>query len=471
MKRSLVLGGALLAAAAAAELPAPAEFAWRATLDTNGQAGLVRVALPGDALAHLQSSDAADLRVFDAHGSAVPFALSTPRAAALPGDRTTQLRALPLHASASTSASARAVEVRIAQENGARSVWVQFGAAAAPLRSPRLPATLFDTRSLQEEIAAFVVQGRWPPNTPLAFTLSISRDLATWTPLPTEGRVYWFEGQGAPANDALVLRRPQRLTGHYLRLDWREQDNVSVHALVGVAATRMVPAHPSAPLPEPVADGEAALEWTLPFATPIVQLALATNRLGTVAPLRILGRERASDPWRLLGHSVLYRLDDGGGVPAASGPVTLAASSVRWLRVEALHSTRLADVPLTAHAFFAPTEVVFVARTSGRYELTAGRAATPRAALPLSILAATTAASLDALPAAHIVFTRTHAPAPPPAWARWLPPGTDPRAVGLWLVLAVAVLVLGVVAIALLRQTQYAKAQGAADPLRGDPAG
>src|SRR4051812_11312876 len=99
MNRSLALGAALFALHAslfAADL-SPGDFRWEATLDTAGRSGLVRLPLPADALGRLQSSVAADLRVFDGQGQPVPFALATPPAPEASARRSTHsLPALPL---------------------------------------------------------------------------------------------------------------------------------------------------------------------------------------------------------------------------------------------------------------------------------------------------------------------------------------------------------------------------------------
>jgi hypothetical protein len=197
--------------------------------------------------------------------------------------------------------------------------------------------------------------------------------------------------------------------------------------------------------------GKEALEWQLGFATPIARLDLGTAKANTLVPLRVLGRNQPSQPWRLLAQTVVYRLGAPGQESTSAG-VDLPQPSVRWLRVEATHGARVADVPLAARVLFEPLEVVFVAGTSGPYLLAAGRPQAAAAALPLAMLAATTSTRVEALPAARIAAVHTE-PAPPPAW--WspvVPGGVDAKVAGLWLVLALAVLVLGTVAWLLLRQ-------------------
>lgn len=458
----LLLAGA---AAHAAEELAPSSFAWRATLDTAGHGGLVRVPVPADALARLQGRDGSDLRVFDAQGRAVPFALSTPAAPAAAERRQTQaFRALPLHAAQAGAPLPRgAVQVRIDEDGQRRSLWVQMGQAggqAAPAGARPLQAVLFDTRAQQDPLTGFMVRARIPANVPVRLALSTSADLASWTPVPVQGRVFRFDGDGAPANDRLELQAPLRLQDRYLRVDWSGQEGVSVEAITGLLqAARPEPRQPAVALAAPVADGPAALEWQLAFTTSIARLELSTPRENTIVPVRVLGRNEPSQPWRLLGSTLVYRLG-APGQESTNTPAVLSWPSVRWLRVEATHGARLEGIPLTARVHFEPVEVVFPAGNAPPYQLAAGRPRTPPAALPVAMLAATLAVRVDALPLVQAASVQVTPEAAAPAWARWLPRGVDSRTAVLWLVLAGGVLLLGAVAWALLRQLNAKGAQG-----------
>jgi hypothetical protein len=458
MKARLALWAALfvLHAPLQAAEPAAADFQWRATLDTGGRSGLMRVPLPADALARLQSRSAADLRVFDGQGQPVPFALAAPPLPDANARKATPaFHALPLQAAEpGQGLPPGAVQVKVDSSSAAQSVWVQL-AGNAPTADKgtarKLPAALFDTRGQQDPITALVLKATLPPNAPVQIHASSSADLASWTPLPLQGRIYRFEGEGAPANDRLELREPLRLQDRFLRLEWAGQQGVAVEAVTGlVAAGPPQPERPAATLPLPHADGAAALEWELPFATPIAQLEITTARANTLLPLRILGRNQVSEPWRFLGHAVVYRLGPPGQ-ESVNLPAVLPRPSVHWLRVEATHGARLQGVPLALRALFDPVDLVFVAGATGPYQLAAGREATPAAALPLGMLAATSSSPIAELPLAQVREARS---TPPTVRPDWLPRGLDTRTAGLWAVLVLGVLVLGGVAWSLLRQVK-----------------
>jgi hypothetical protein len=465
MRTAAWIAGLLLAGAAqAADEPAPASFAWRATLDTAGQGGLVRLPLPGEALARLQSRSAADLRVFDGQGQPVPFALAKPPQ---PGEQRRQetqaYRALPLYAAQPGGRLPRGmVQLRVDEKGEQRSLWVQLGqdgTQPAP-GARRLQAALFDTRAQKDPVSGFVLKARIPDNVPLQFTLSTSSDLANWTPVTTQGRVFRFEGEGAPANDRLELALPLRLQDKYLRVDWSGQDGVALDAVVGLLSAPAPERElPGVALPAPVADGPSALEWALPFATPMARLELTSSRANTLLPLRILGRNQPSEPWRLLAHAVVYRLG-AAGQESRNKSAVLAQASARWLRIEATHGARLEGVPLTARVLFEPLDLVFPAGAATPYQLAAGRAATPSTALPIATLATATTQPVHELPLVKIAAVQS-APAPAAGWwSPYLPRGVDQRTATLWLVLLAGVLLLGGVAWALLRQVNAQRAEG-----------
>lgn len=449
------LAALALCAPAWAQSPAPADFAWRGQLQLPPQASLVRVTLPAQAMVRLQTPDAADVRVFDARAQALPFALAaTPRGQTPPRERTHRYVALPMSAAPPQGAASKgAVQVRVVERGAQRSVWVQLKpGSAAPAGPDTLPSVLFDTRAEKRALTGLVVHAQLRSNRPLQLHVSTSSDLVQWTDVPTRGSLFRFEGEAAPANETLELENPLGLEGRYLRLGWDPGEDIQVSGITGlVAPAAAKPPRVFATLQQPVADGAAALEWELGFATPIAEMHLGTSKANTLVPVRILGRNAVSEPWRLLGRAVVWRLGTPGS-DHANPPVELHAPSVRWLRVEATHGMRLQDTPLTARVGFEPVQVVFIAGGEGPYQLAAGRAATPAAALPVSMLANAGNVKIDSLPSASVAQAVEAPAAPRTGVAAWLPRGVEPRTALLWAVLGGGVLLLGGVAWSLLRQ-------------------
>jgi hypothetical protein len=441
----------LSAAACLAQPLAPGAFAWRAPLELPAGASVARVSLPADAMLQFQSRDARDLRVFNAASEAVPFAfMPAPPAAA---SSTRSYPALPLKtAPAAAGRAPGTVQVRIDEGGQQRSVWVQLDGSLSATGEAGPRAAIFATRDEQQALKALKVQATLPANTPIQLRVSTSVDLAQWSPLPVRGRLYRFEGEGAPANDTLEFETPVRLQGRYLRLDWDSQAALSIDAVTGVVAPALpTPASLRAPLPPARPADKGALEIETGFLTPLAAIALATGKPNTLLPVRILGRDEPGQPWRVLAHTVVYRLGDGAN-EGTNPPAALYGASARWLRIESSSGVELEAQQIQASAEFEPLQLAFVATGAPPFELAAGRAGTPRAAVPLATIAsALPKRKVQDLPEASVgVPTRqTHQGS---TLFGWTLPGAPGKPALLWSVLIAGVLILAAVAWSLLRQ-------------------
>jgi hypothetical protein len=419
---------------------------------------LARVALPVDALLRLQGSAAQDVRVFNAAGDVVPFAVlrrsDVERDAQL--QRTAAYAAHALFANTALGMPVRGgVEVQV-DANGATRAWVRWGDGIAqnlPAGAQPLQAALFDVREEKNALAALEVAGSLPPNVLVNLELASSDNLQDWTPVAVKGPLFHFDGADAPHNTTLVLQQTLQPRGRYLRLRWPGQDGVNVTAITGqLAADRTQPAPLRAALPAGLADGKASLSWSLPFATPITALHLQAVQDNTLVPVRIAGRMDAAQPWRNLASTVVYRLDSVGS-GAGNTPVALPATPLRALRVEASNGLALPAGGLQATVEFAPVQLAFLASGAGPFTLAAGRANTPAAAVDAGLFGAVSPAKLAELPLATVDAQQADAPSAAPQWlAAWLPAGVPWRSVLLWGVLLAGVLVLGGVAVSLMRQ-------------------
>ena len=446
------------------------DFAWRAAVQAPGGGALARLVLPADALARVQTPALSDIRLYGAQGQPVPFAVAgPPPSAAAEPSQSAPIAGLALHDARVAPPPRGATQVRVQDASGSTTLWIASAGKAtpAPTSARRLPAALFDTRAQKVQWKGIVVSGEWPANVPVLVSASTSQDLASWTPLSLRGRVYRFDGANAPANDTLEFGAPLALEGRYLRLDWTGQAGVTIASVRGViAGPGAVVQRPSVDLGAARAAGNA-LEWPVPFAAPIAQVGVAAAAPGVLLPVRILGRNQPSEPWRLLAQTVVYRLPGPEG-EATNPPVALPRTSVRWLRVEATHGQSLERQPLSARALFDPLELVFVASSGAPFELAVGRAGTPAAALPVGMLTAAASVQLDKLPLATVGAT-TSVPAGPAAPA-WLPAGVDARSAALWAVLLAGVAALGATAWTLLRQVKSVAPGPGAEAAKGDAA-
>ena len=452
--------------ASAADAPTSAEFAWRGQLVLPAGSSLVRAELPVEALLRMQSSAGHDLRVFNADGAVVPYALLRPAdlERSTPAVQTRTYPAYPLFATtAGTSAARGAVEVRVSADSASTgSAWVRWGSADAkgakvPTDAQPLQAALFDTRAEQHTLSALRLKAELPRNALVHLQLETSTNLQDWQTVPVKGPLFRFDGSDAPNSTLLELQQPLDVKGRYLRLGWAGQDGVQVSAITGqVAMPHTQPARVRATLPAGTPDGNS-LVWTLPFATPLMALHLQATQDNTLVPVRISGRSDASQPWRTLASAVVYRLDTVGQ-GSSNSALALPAPSVRALRVEASSGQTLPAGGLQATVEFAPLQVALLASGPGPFTLAVGRANTPPAAVEASVLGSVSPAKLAELPAAAVQQLRADPPDAPQLWAaKLLPSGVSLRTAALWLVLVAGVLVLAAVAYGLLRQLTGSK--------------
>lgn len=451
----------------AADAPTPAEFAWRGQLLLPPGASLVRAQLPVEALLRMQSSAGHDLRVFNADGAVVPYALLRPAdlERSAPAVQTRAYPAYPLFATTAGTAAARdAVEVQVSADGaGPGSAWVRWGAAGTkagaslPAGAAPLQAALFDTRAEQHTLSALRLKAELPRNALVHLRLESSANLQDWQTVPVKGPLFRFDGADAPNSTMLELQQPLDVKGRYLRLGWAGQDGVQVSALTGQVATpHTQPPRVRAALPAGTPDGNS-LVWTLPFATPLMALHLQAGQDNTLVPVRISGRSDAAQPWRALASAVVYRLDTVGQ-GSSNSALSLPATSVRALRVEASNGQPLPAGGLQATVEFAPLQLALLASGSGPFTLAVGRANTASAAVDASVLGAVSPAKLAELPAAAVQQLRADSPDAPQLWAaKLLPSGVSLRTAALWLVLVAGVLVLAAVAYGLLRQITGSK--------------
>ena len=458
--------------AQAADAPQATDFNWRATLTVPAGVSVARVDVPVQALLGMRSGAAHDVRVFNAAGAVVPFAIlgGADLKRLMPVAQTNSYKAYPLFSTSGDRKPARgavAVQLDMNEQtsnttSNTTNVWVRWDrtdmrtkAADAAASAQPLQAALFDLRTEKQNLAALELVVDMPRNALIPITVETSADLKDWMPVATRGPLFQFDGTDAPANTTLELLQPLAVQGSYLRLSWHGQTGVALRALTGIVAVSQTAAAPlRAALPPGVADGSNALNWTLPFATPIAALHLQAVQNNSLVPVRILGRGEASQPWRTLASSVVYRLDGAG--EGSSNPATaLHGASLHSLRVEAGKGIALPEGGLQATVEFAPVQVAFLASGAGPFTLAVGRTQTAMAGVDASLLGSVTPAKLVELPLATLSDVVVQTPAAGSldrAASRWLPDGVSLRSVLLWVVLGVGVLALGGVAYSLMRQ-------------------
>jgi uncharacterized protein DUF3999 len=362
-------------------------------------APFVELALPPSAYAYSMQAGLRDLRLVDAHGERVPFALLAPAAAPTASERLREAALYPLPPRP-VDGSAWRSPVDVTVEGDRISVHRAAAANGEPNPFPAAsPGWLIDLGQSQAgEPAPRRVRLSWsgPPEFSVAYTLEASDDLRTWRALPG-GQLMSLRS----ATDTLtqpLLAIPER-SGRFLRLVWLDRASApSLSAatspapapglVVGEAAKelRFSPQAEAEARPGNEAEARRTLYFDLGGALPLIDLDLRFSGGTRIAPVRVQGRVRAEEPWHELGSGVFFRLERDGAV--AESPAIALPAQVRFLRLVA--DERAA--PLDAGA----TQLVVHARLATLVFAAAGQA-------PFRLLAGSADASDGALPAATLV--------------------------------------------------------------------
>lgn len=392
-----IVAAALIAANGSPKLAQPSQlgtqtFAVQLPLDmpqpTAG--GLHRLELPARALVALQTGSLADLRVFDAQGLALPMALSaSPSSKAQ--EQTASLVAYPILGAA--QASSQSLSLKIEDSGGKRVV--QLDGAGQPLAgAQKVVGALLDARSIAtidtSAVVALHLNADIPNAQPIRFVLEASKNLQNWQTL-SDAVLYRVEGTPIAASNRLSFNA-FNLKDHYLRITWSNSDGIGAPLAVSVKGATVITAPASVVAARVAARINAPLvspheiTFALPFATPLAALDIAPQGSNELSPVRVLGRNDRSQPWRVLASGVVYNISRGG-VVQRSGPLELALEpSVREIKIEADTKTPGFSVPPQINLLFAPAQIVFLASGKAPYTLAVGQSKATVVYLPLQSL-------------------------------------------------------------------------------------
>lgn len=385
VSRLLVVGALLHATAAAAE----PQRRFNADITVQQPAAFVQLPLPASTYARSQQAGLADLRIVDARGQRVPFALLPPRedpAPAAQAERPAVLYALPQRQS---SGAALASPVEVLVQGDRIQVRRLAGSTAGPAGTDS-PGWLVD---LGERAVSTsppqLLRLRWsgPAEFSAAFDIDSSDTLREWRAAGS-GQLLALAAPGAALvqRDVVLPASPAR----FLRLVWR--DAASAPALSGAVAVTQLSAPatastatelPFAASPEPGA--AAALHFDLGGPLPLRALDLRLPPGTRVVPARVQGRNTAAEAWQDLGQHVFYRLQRDAAV-STSPPLPLRAT-VRYLRLLVDPRSPVPDAAQTTLVVQAQlATLVFALQGQPPFVLQAGADGAKPGALPVATL-------------------------------------------------------------------------------------
>lgn len=388
MRSALFFSGVALAAAVqAADEPA---FRFTAPISVSAPGAFVQLPLPATAYGRSASADLADLRIVDARGERVPFAVLAPRqpeAQTTEQQRDATLYPLPARPAADGTWPAP-VDITI---DGDRISVKRLapGTTTAPVTSSA--GWLFDLGERQRDTPApesLRVEWSGPAEFTASFRLDSSDDLRHWRSGGSGQLIALSSAIGPLTQPTVVLGANP---GRFARLVWTD----AAHAPQLTGAKVIAPQHGSKVLDAPTeltlapgaaaGDAPGALDFDLGGTLPIARLDLRWASGTRVAPVRLQTRHHGNEPWRELASAVFYRLERGAEV--SSSPALTVSTTARFVRVLPDPRAAALDAAQTRLVVQAPlASLVFAAQGQPPYTLQAGAKVNVPSALPVATL-------------------------------------------------------------------------------------
>lgn len=379
--RHLILLLMLAAPTLAASAPTPEEFAYALPLEVAQGSGLARVTLPAAVYEGAAHPGLADLRVFDAAGQPVPFALEPARTLEIP-PRVTALRAFPMYAR--TDVPLHDARVRVQTRGRDVSVLLEDRDAAGARTARTLRGYLVDLGAERPPLDSLRFDWRAGPVTQLLpVTIEGSDDLDGWRTLAENVTLARLQSDGASlVRDTAEFTRSRV---RYLRISFPGVAAIpSLVALEGRFGAGVAPQARQWKEVAGRANGDSEREFDLGGAFPVDRLQLVLAGDNAVAPVEILSRRTQSDAWRSVASATFYRIAQGNrsvGNPDVSLPLVLQ----RYWKVRAV-AAGAALPPFAFKAGWVPQQMVILTQGVAPFRLVYGHGQVQDGAMPIGTL-------------------------------------------------------------------------------------
>lgn len=425
MRLWLLIG---LLSSAAWSNPSTSDFNYSQALMTSSGNAQYQLSLPLSVYQHSQRSDLGDLRVFNAAGELVPYALRTPPMLA-PTLQAVSLPFFPQTKPQNTDGSSTQI-----QRNADGSL-VQITQQAL---QKNIVSYLVDASKIKTPISNITFAWQNPEYSGTV-VIEASDDLQQWHELQ-RGSVLSLQSQGQQlAQQTLAL--PKGST-KYLRLSWPDGapqlHSVQVGLLHGQAAA------PHEWQTVNISKSEqGVLFFTTLTATPVDQMRITLPEVNTVVRAQLYSRPRSDAAWQARWQGVLYRLVRNKAELSNTPAVFSPNSHTEWKLQLNTQGGGLGSGQAKIEMGWTPSTLLFVARGNPPFTLAYGNKTISSAAQNEADLLIDPATPIAVASAATAIANPTpQSESDPVQQKKWL----------LWGALILAVGILAFMARSLMRQ-------------------
>ncbi|WP_424485046.1 DUF3999 domain-containing protein [Pseudomonas sp.] len=423
------------------------DYAQQLPLTLSGEGPWYRLDVPMALHFAARYGDLRDLRVFNAEGQALAYALVAGHSESRDSQQEQAVKWFPLYAEAGDSAGTPSL--RVQRSTGGTLIELLDEQPDAAQKPAQLRGWLLDASGIDAALVRLSLDWTGGEEGFQRFSIEASDDLQDWQP--------WGTGQLARLSfgGERIDQQQVELPGHkarYLRLLWLSPQQAPQLSSATLRSQRS----DSAPAPlvwsQPLTavrspDGE--YQWQLPLALPLERLKVELTQANSLAPIRVSARSEGKGPWQPLAQGLLYRLPENG-VEIRQDELQLPGWPAQQLRLQVdERGGGLGSTPPQIQVAVRASQLVFLQRGNPPYRLALGRAGAQSAALPLAtLIPGYQPARLSQLGLAEVQLPTEQAAAqatPATArgdWKRW----------GLWAVLLLGVGLLALMAVSLLRR-------------------
>lgn len=380
----------------------PADYSHAIALTVSGKNAVVQLRLPQAVYLNARSADLRDLRVFDAAGKVVPFALTQPAAHSQALRRALPVTIFTVPKVLSTRAEThKDIDIKTSADGSVVSVAMHRGYQTDGDLLDALVLDLGKTGQAIDALAFTLPDGQ--ANYHAQVELEVSDDLRSWESLGFSN-LSWLvnaEGQALTSNRMEFPARAFR----YARLSWHGGKPLLFAKIVAEAPTHsaQAPAMESITVAPTAGKFKDDLLYPTPLAIPARRVNLQFGERSVVLP-GVLGqyvelpavKGSTATRWdfRPRLEATFFQLAQGG-VQRKSGDIIVdEVHASNWV----LRSSALAQAQPTLRLSWTPETLVFMAASPGPYSLSFGRARAEPAQLAISQVAPSfSAAELEAV--------------------------------------------------------------------------
>ena len=390
---ALLLGcWASLASAQHSVTDTPGDYSHAMPLTVSGKNAVIQLRLPQAVYLNARSADLRDLRVFDAGGKVVPFAIRQSSALSQASRRQLPVTIFPVLQGQSASTK-NDFEIKTSADGSVTSITTRHAGPAAGAQSERLGALVLDlgkTAAAIDALAFTLPDGSG--NYHAQVELEVSDDLRSWESLGFSNLSWLVNGEGRALTSNRMEFAPRAF--RYARLTWHDGAPLLFASIVAEAPTetRLPPAIDSitiAPAPGKFKDD---LFYATPIAVPVRRVNLLFGERSAVLPAvlghyvelpAVKGTSTTCWDFRPRLEATFFQFVQGGAQRKSGDIIVDAVHESNWVA----RSSALAQLQPSLRLSWTPDTLVFMAPGPGPYSLNFGRSGATSAQLGIAQVA------------------------------------------------------------------------------------